>query len=320
VRQESNAKEGVPWDRPRRTVGSLARLYGIWLALGLTAPLVTSCNAVTVVDLLPEAGSVGLGPTGVAGAPASTSGLAACTAAAGEASTLVEGLRNRYDFSGTGTMLCDLVEGRHGSIQGGAALDGSGTLGLDGVDDYVALPSGMVSRFASVTLVAWFTWRDPNTKAWSRVFDFGQTKDQDGVPGTSVAHFFFTPLDATGQDTASGTSANFSLNGNDQAYVNGQNPLPLGVQQQIAVVFDGVAARLASYVGGNAQGQADVVNVSTRATMSLRDLWDRNCWLGQSEWVQDAHMNGVYDEFRIYDRALTQAEIQTLLDAGPDQP
>jgi hypothetical protein len=273
-----------------------------------------ACEAATTVDLLPDSGVAPLGQG--AGGP-----VPACPAplgAGGAGSTVVSGLSNRYDFSGTGTALCDLAEDRHGSIRGGAALDGSGALALDGVDDYVALPGGMVSRFPSVTLVTWFTWQD--NRSWTRVFDFGQTEAQDGLPGTASYMFFFTPIPSN----EPGTTTGFSLDHDIKIVrVVGTNPFPADVEQQIAVVVDGAASppTLASYVGAVLEGQVPLVDPVDKSTpLTLSKLYDGNCWLGQSQQSWDAHMTGVYNEFRIYDRALTQAEIQALLEAGPDQP
>jgi hypothetical protein len=312
-----NPREAAQFPGPRRSP---------FVPAGVVMALVAACDASTTVDLLPDGGGTALGSPGSGGSLAGGAGgaggaapSAACSTPSGGAGTLasvVSGLRNRYDFSGTGTALCDLVEGRHGSIRAGAALDGSGTLSLDGVDDYVELPSGMVSRFDSVTLVAWFTWRD--NRSWTRVFDFGQTEARDGKPGTATALFFFTPVPST--ETASATA--LSLNGADFVYVIGTNPFPTDSEQQIAVALDASVSppTLTTYVAGVQEGQKQLLDPKNNQPMALSDLWDQNCWLGQSQQSWDSHMTGVYDEFRIYDHALTQADVQALLDAGPDRP
>jgi hypothetical protein len=227
---------------------------------------------------------------------------------------VVSGLRYRYDFSGTGTALCDSAGGRHGTILGGAALDGSGTLSLDGVDDYVELPGGMVSHLVSVTLVAWFTWLD--SRSWTRVFDFGETATEDG--GLARALFFFTPIPSNEPGPATG----FSIDGSGFVYALGPDAFPADVEQQIAVVVDGAASppTLKSYVQGVSEGQAELPLPKENSKSILSELYDQNCWLGRSQQSWDAYMTAVYNEFRIYDRALSQAEIQALLAAGPDQP
>lgn len=288
---------------PAELLVALARGAGRWLGPAVSAFAVAGCE-VTVVDLLPDAGTAG-------GAATSLPPGAPTTPPTGvESSTyLVQGLLHRYDFSGEGTVLTDLVGGRHGYIQGGATLSGVGTLELDGVDDYVALPSNMISSLVSVTLVAWFTWR--SNRVWERVFDFGETKAINGKPGESMSHFFFTPLPSTGP----GTSANFS-DGNYMYAANGTVPFPREIEQQIAVVFDGERRVIESYVNR----ELDAVSPARPVPPPLSVLIDNNCWLGQSQQIQDAHMNGVYDEFRIYGRALTPAEIGELSTAGPDRP
>lgn len=50
----------------------------------------------------------------------------------------------------------------------------------------------------------------------------------------------------------------------------------------------------------------------------LGDLNDVNNWLGRSNWTADANLNGTFDEFRIYDSALSGAEVAASLAAGPD--
>ena len=48
------------------------------------------------------------------------------------------------------------------------------------------------------------------------------------------------------------------------------------------------------------------------------ELNDVNNWLGRSNWTNDANFEGSYDEFRIYDTALSHDEILGNIDAGPE--
>jgi hypothetical protein len=148
------------------------------------------------------------------------------------------------------------------------------------------------------------------------VFAFGQSAATDG--GLAPALFFFTPVPSNEPGPATG----FSLDGSAIVYALGPDPFPAAVEQQIAVVVDGAASppTLTSYVAGVQEGQIALPDPPANSRSILSELWDHNCWLGQSQQSWDAHMTGVYNEFRIYDRALTQAEIQALLSAGPDQP
>ena len=67
------------------------------------------------------------------------------------------------------------------------------------------------------------------------------------------------------------------------------------------------------YVDGAAEAQAP-------AEFRLADVDDVNNWLGRSQWVQDVNLAARYDEFRIYDRALSADEIMLLFTRGPDRP
>jgi Concanavalin A-like lectin/glucanases superfamily len=57
---------------------------------------------------------------------------------------------------------------------------------------------------------------------------------------------------------------------------------------------------------------------STPITAALSDIVDNNDWLGLSQYFTDNNYGGSYDEFRIYDHALSACEIEATYDAGPD--
>jgi len=59
---------------------------------------------------------------------------------------------------------------------------------------------------------------------------------------------------------------------------------------------------------------------STNKNMNpLIVMTDYNNWLGRSQWTRDPFFNGEYNEFRIWDGALTAQEIANHYAAGPDQ-
>ncbi|MBK8250049.1 MAG: hypothetical protein IPK85_22050 [Gemmatimonadetes bacterium] len=51
--------------------------------------------------------------------------------------------------------------------------------------------------------------------------------------------------------------------------------------------------------------------------LTLAQLQDANMWLGRSQYADDETANARYDEVRIYQRALTPAEIAARFTAGP---
>jgi len=66
-------------------------------------------------------------------------------------------LQNRWSFAETsGTTVSDSVGGQNGTLQGNAALNGTGQVTLDGANgSYVSLPGGLVSSLSAVTFEGW---------------------------------------------------------------------------------------------------------------------------------------------------------------------
>ena len=50
----------------------------------------------------------------------------------------------------------------------------------------------------------------------------------------------------------------------------------------------------------------------------LTTINDVNNWLGRSMWSQDSNIDANFNEFRIYDYALNEAQLRGDFDAGPD--
>jgi hypothetical protein len=212
----------------------------------------------------------------------------------------------RYDFAGAGTALLDRVGGAHASILGGAQLDGSGRLALDGEDDYVDLPNGLLARLESVTIMVWFEWQ--GGVCWQRVFDFGNNDAGEGQVGQALAALFFTPVGCG--DERSVAMAEF---GARRLRAFGTQSFPLAINTPVAVVYDATAGMLRLYQGGALVGE-------TQAAFALSELMDVNNWLGRSQWVQDRFASVRYDEFRLYGAALTSEQIAELVRSGPDAP
>ena len=58
--------------------------------------------------------------------------------------------------------------------------------------------------------------------------------------------------------------------------------------------------------------------VAAVVVRSIASVAGTNNWLGRSNYSVDPYFGGVYDEFRIYDVALTVAQLRTSRAAGPD--
>lgn len=235
------------------------------------------------------------------------------TAALSDCHGIEDALIHRYDFEGAGIEVKDTVGSAHGTIARNATLsklDGRGVLLLGGGDTgaYVDLPNRLISQLESVTVEAWVTWG--GGPANQRIFDFGDITDPEpeDKQGAGKSYLFLCPSssDSTIDTTFSSTGAN----GSDQVSVEITPPLPQSLSQ-VAVVANTSADKLTLYVNGAKTGEQPWIG-------ELRSINDVNVWLGRSQWANDPEMNGVFHEFRIYDVALTDAQIASAFAAGPD--
>ena len=62
------------------------------------------------------------------------------------------------------------------------------------------------------------------------------------------------------------------------------------------------------------------ISAASPQMLGLKNFEDLNNWLGRSQFSNDPFGRFVYDEFRIYDRALDGSEIVRLLKQGADNP
>jgi hypothetical protein len=269
----------------------------IVLAIGLCAQ--TGCGGETRVSLFETSGPV---------VPDSGADQAVA-----DAPPVVRLPLHRYDFSGTGAVVVDRLGSANGSVRGGATLDGRGRVALDGRDDYVDLPNGLISRLHSATFVVWLEWFDDRI-CWQRVFDFGNTVQGEDVVGDATSNVFVTPLDCPYPDSSPGPIAWFGNRfdgGNTEVLIKSEIPFPVNVERQVALVINGDTRMMQLYINAQSHGE-----VALRA--ALEEIEDVNNWIGRSQWVQDWLFNGRFNEFRIYDVALTAVEITRLNDRGPD--
>ncbi|WP_437886389.1 LamG domain-containing protein [Sorangium sp. So ce307] len=220
---------------------------------------------------------------------------------------------HRYTFDGVGDVVADLVGGADGVILGGASLDGGGGLTLDGQDDYVDLPAGLLAGLRDVTVMVWVV-RDSGG-SYPRIVDFGlSSRGEDpveGEGGVGTSYLVITPstvFDVRGVSTLASDSG---VTG--EVAIHAEPTLEDGEVHQVAVVFDGAAATLALYLDGALLGSEPV-------GFPLSGIQDVNNWLGRSQFDADPYFGGRYDELRIYSEALAGCAIEAAWNAGPDRP
>ncbi|WP_369269460.1 beta-L-arabinofuranosidase domain-containing protein [Streptomyces sp. R11] len=193
------------------------------------------------------------------------------------------------------TMVGALTDVRAALRKDPVVLSASGKFGtatehVRGSHQYVDLPAAALGGASAITLSAWV--KPTHDANWTRVFDFGNdttrylylaARNAAGLP-----RFAITTNGPGGEQGLDGTAA-----------------LPLNQWSHLAVTIAGGTGTL--YVNGTAVARNTAMSLTPAALGSLT-----NNWLGRSNFATDPVFAGAYDEFNVWSRALTAAEITQL--------
>jgi hypothetical protein len=182
-----------------------------------------------------------------------------------------------------------------GTLNGDASYE-AGYLGqalfFSGVNTYVDLPIGtLLSTLNNITVTTWVNSSGAGGD-WQRIFDFGT--------GTTNYMFLSSHQTATGPMTF-GIRTTTST----ETRVVAPARLPAG-WHHVAIDIDSATMTAKLYLDG-------VVVGANTVTVLPKDLGNpTQNWLGRSQWTADAYFSGSLDEFRIYNRVLSEAEVRYL--------
>ena len=161
---------------------------------------------------------------------------------------------------------------------------------LDGVDDYVELPVG-IGNYQDITVATWVYWNGGSN--FQRIFDFGSEIEK---------YMYLTP--------STGSACRFKIStsrGNEGTGTLEGPALPNGQWVHVAVTLDGDVGTL--YVNGSP--------VDTETIDEVDPLFGQPyCYIGRSMWNNDPLFDGCIDDFRIYNYALSGADVNALWSAG----
>lgn len=159
------------------------------------------------------------------------------------------------------------------------------SVGLDGIDDYLDLPTGIVDGLADFTISTWI--HQSSLSTWERIFDFG-----DGVTNT----MFLTTQ-------SNDSRPRFSIRTPDVDWqeIYSDVGMPVGKWSHVAVTWTGNMGIL--YIDGVEVGR----NGSMTLNPSSLGATTRN-YIGKSQF-NDPYLNAQLDEFQIFDRALSAMEL-----------
>ena len=217
---------------------------------------------------------------------------------------------HRFDFSGSGVELVDVIGGDSGELIGGAELDGTGRLQLDGDDDYADLPNGLLGGGSAVSVMVWVA--GPDGPAYWRVFDFGISRGGEDPPEFTTGAYYVAVTAETGFDPSG--MALLAADGGPSSQYQATSTYKLGPQMvAVTAVVDSSAGQLWLYVDG--QIVADGVYGG-----EISEIDDVNNWLGRSQYSADPFFPGTYQELRVYHRALSACQVSALTARGANNP
>jgi len=258
-------------------------------------------------------------------------------------------LTQRWSFNSAsgavagGTVLSDSVAGMAATIRGvGASFNGSalvlpgnttGNVTPSTISAYLDLPNGVLSGRENVSVEIWAT--PVASINFQRLFDFGASSAGDGLGAAgewtgagTVAPNNVTASDEFGLTINVGASINaqrlYGRLNYDQAgalnlYVDSALTTTLGQRYHYVVTYAKGVGAYASTGGGQQKWYRDGALVATQdLPYALSTINDVNNWIGRSQFSADPLSRINIDEVRLYDHALTPAEVSANRDAGPD--
>jgi hypothetical protein len=198
---------------------------------------------------------------------------------------------------GMGSVARDSFGGNHGTVAGAAwtrSGRNGGALVFDGLDDVVTVPDSASLRLsAGMTVSAWV--KPASLSGWRSVA--GKEAPSSHAYALYANNGSQQPTGLVSVDSA-------------EVPVNCQQQLPLDAWSHIGVTFDGTTLRF--FVNGSSAGTRAVSGNILQTSGALRI--GGNSVFG--EWF-----HGTIDDLRVYDRALSDAEIQADMNtAVPSTP
>jgi hypothetical protein len=206
-----------------------------------------------------------------------------------------DGMFLRYTFNEiVDGIVFDDINNNHGQIVNGGQIVNDPARGpvlfLDGTNQHVRMPDNITAGLNAMTISAWYRWTDDYDRHWSRVIDIGS--------GTH-SYIFFSPR--SGYDTLM-----FENNSADTPMTRVMGPFSLH-NEWVHIAGTIANGRKYFFVNGELVGEND-----TEFAPHLLGDTDQN-WIGRSQFGADAFFEGFIDDVIFFDRALSQAEIQALM-------
>ena len=207
-------------------------------------------------------------------------------------------LAHRYSFTTDGS---DSVGGANGTLMGGATVSG-GKLVLDGsFGTYLDLPGDQINiaTNTAVTFETWVTFGDAQT--WGYLFGFGNS-----INGAGDHQIACVPCAEGGGFHHWGITQNYTA-GRTPSWGHGWNNLTA----HITCAVDPPTSTISTY----RDGVLEYAVYDAAAAMS--NVATNLAYLGRSFYAADPYQIASFDEFRIYNGALSPAQVALTDRSGP---
>lgn len=214
-------------------------------------------------------------------------------------SSLSSGLVLYYPMNGNANDASG--NGLNGTMFGGITTvadrfgNAGGAMQFNGSNAYIDAPDANYFTGSDFTVSCWVK---VNTYAsWSRVFDFGNGAGNNNV------------LLAISNGTSGRPSAEI-YNGTTSGGQISPASTTVGTGQWSLLIY--------RYSAGTGKIYLNGTQIATGTQTAPQNVLRTFCYIGRSDWAADAYANASFDEFRIYNRALSSTEITSLLLEQPD--
>ncbi|HBN46894.1 MAG TPA: hypothetical protein DD401_04525 [Prevotella sp.] len=217
-----------------------------------------------------------------------------------EKNLLVSYTFDEADLTADNTVADHSGHGRKLAVKGSAKVNGTLDLTANkpvafAANGYGVAPAGLVGALRSYTFM--LDVKLNGREKLPRFYDFGSGS------GNSV----FLRLTAAGN-----YSAGSKMGGGQTLMVESAKVMPLGKTVHLAVTFNAADHRLAIYADGEKVAEGN--NVTYEPWQLVSQAQDTRNYIGRTQWwdnnTDNGDVVGTIDNFRLYDIALTQAEIQ----------
>ncbi|MEU5246118.1 family 43 glycosylhydrolase [Streptomyces asoensis] len=191
--------------------------------------------------------------------------------------------------------------GNHGTYvrtpEFGTGVDG-GSFKMSGdsaTSPYVKIPGGLLKDAGSVTVSAYAKWKGGAAFQW--LFGLGPDSNK---------YLFATPSNGGSSLYSAITKASWSA----ESKLTAGSQLTPGQWRHVTVTLDGATGTLVLYVDGVEAARA--AGVTVKPSELYDSAKDYSGYIGRSLYAADPYFGGEVDDFRVYGRALSAAEVMEL--------